>query len=204
MKSTILLSTLIVSLSLMSFTPSPVHVDTYTVDTKLSSLEWFAEKVTGKHNGSIAIAKGELYDNHGKISADFQIDMTTIRNSDLKDENKKNKLETHLKSEDFFSVSQFPVSRFVTTSITPIATKNESGFTHNIKGKLTIKNITNEISFDAIMNKEGDKISCSGTAVVDRSKYDIRYGSKTFFADIGDKMIYDNFQLKFTIVALNK
>ena len=91
---------------------------------------------------------------------------------------------------------------FVITSITPITNSKTEGATHNVKGNLTIKDKTNEINFDAAVKMEPGKITCIGNATVDRSKFDVKYGSKAFFPEIGDKIIYDEFTLKFNIVAI--
>ena len=90
----------------------------------------------------------------------------------------------------------------MTTSITSVKDAKQGGFTHTVKGNLTIKDKTNEISFDAVIKMEAGKIACTGTALVDRSKFDVKYGSKTFFPDIADKIIYDEFTLKFNVLAV--
>lgn len=177
--------------------------DTYKVDTKSSSLEWTGKKLTGEHTGTIHLSSGVVEMQNNTIKGGkFEIDMTSIDNKDLTGEWKA-KLENHLKSADFFDAAKFPKATFVVTSVKPLSAPKEGGFTHTIKGNLTIKDKTNEISFDAIVKIESGKVSCVGTASVDRSKFDVKYGSKTFFAEIGDKMIYDEFQLKFNIVAVN-
>lgn len=178
-----------------------LHTDTYKVDPKQSSLEWFAKKVSGKHNGTIMLKGGEVKNNHGAITGFVEIDMSTIANKDIEKQDARVKLENHLKSADFFDVATYPLSRFVVKSIVPLTPPKE-GFTHKVTGDLTIKDKTNEISFDAIIGLAQDKVTCKGSAVVDRSKYDVKYGSKTFFADIGDKMIDDEFILNFNIVAV--
>lgn len=202
MKKTILLSAAVASLTLTAFTVKKSHTDVYKVDPKQSSLEWFAEKVTGKHNGTIMLSGGTLQDNHGQLSGTVEIDMTTIANKDLESPEWGGKLETHLKSPDFFDAAKYPKSTFVISSITPIANAKPDGFTHKVKGMLTIKDKTNEVAFDAVLKTQEKNIVCVGSAIVDRSKYDIRYGSKTFFPNIGDKMINDEFTLKFTVVAV--
>src|SRR5688572_22658158 len=88
-----------------------LHVETYMVDVKSSKVEWFAEKVTGKHQGIVALSRGVIYNDHGKLGGTFIMDMTTIEVTDLKDD-KKAKLEGHLKSDDFFGVEKFPTSTF--------------------------------------------------------------------------------------------
>jgi len=177
------------------------HVEVYKADTKLSTLEWYAEKVGGKHNGTIALSSGEIKNDHGNLSGVFVIDMNSIADADMPDEKYQDKLDSHLKSADFFDATKYPTSKFVSTSITPIQNVKEGGFTHTLKGNLTIKDKTNEITFDAVIKGEANKVVCVGTAVVDRSKFDVKYGSKSFFPEIGDKMINDEFKLKFNVIA---
>lgn len=204
MKKTILLAGAILSLTIMAFTPKKLHVDIYKVDNKQSKLEWFAEKLTGKHNGTIMLSGGELKNDHANFTGIFEIDMTTIANLDLENETYKTKLEKHLKSEDFFDVAKYPKSTFVITSVTQNQNSKPGGVTHTVKGNLTIKDKTNEISFAAVVTTMSDKIICAGTATIDRSKFDVKYGSKSFFPEIGDKIIYDEFTLKFNVVALKQ
>lgn len=179
-----------------------LHTDTYKVDVKQSSMQWFAEKVGGKHNGTILLKGGNVSNNHGLLSGILEIDMATIVNTDIENETYKAKLENHLKSEDFFDVTKFPTSKFVVKSIVALTETKAEGPTHRVTGDLTLKDKTNSISFDAIVKLLSDKITVSGSAIVDRSKFDVRYRSKSFFADIGDKMIYDDFTLQFNIVAV--
>jgi len=177
-----------------------LHTDTYLVDLKSSKVEWFAEKVTGKHQGLISLSRGVVYNDHGRLGGTFVMDMTTIAVTDLTDE-KKSKLEGHLKSEDFFDVKKFPTSQFEITSVAPRAGYVEGGPNFDVTGKLTIKGKTNNETFPAIIKFDGNKMTAKVDMKVDRSKYDVRYGSKTFFPDIGDKAIYDEFLLKIDVVA---
>ncbi|TAL59377.1 MAG: YceI family protein [Bacteroidetes bacterium] len=177
------------------------HIENYKADTTLSSMEWFAEKVGGKHNGIITLYGGTISNDHGNLSAVFEMDMVSIACKDMTGEYAA-KMDKHLKSDDFFGVEKFPKAKFVSTSVAPIKDAKPGENTHTVKGNLTIKDKTNEITFDAVIKEEGGKIACVGTAIVDRSKYDIKYGSKTFFPEIGDKMINDEFKVKFSVVAV--
>ena len=188
--------------ALASFRPVSRHTDVYKLDTKTSTLEWYASKMAGNHNGTINFSGGEILSNHGALTGSVEVDMNTIRNSDISDETYKAKLEGHLKSPYFFDAAKFPKSVFVINSITPITESKTEGATHNVKGNLTIKDKTNPLSFDAAVKMEPNKITCVGSAVVDRSKYDVKYGSKAFFPEIGDKIIYDEFTLKFNLTAI--
>lgn len=177
-----------------------LHVDVYQVDINNSSAEWFAAKFTGKHNGTVKVSGGEINSNHGQLTGFVEIDMHSIADSDIKDEKMNAKLTNHLKSEDFFNADKYPKARFDILSIEPIKSIEE-GVTHKVTGNLTIKDKTNPLSFDATIIIQSNKITCVGSAVVDRSKFDVRYGSKSFFKDIGDKVIYDDFTLKFNVIA---
>jgi polyisoprenoid-binding protein YceI len=188
-------------LALFTITSNKLHTDVYKVDTNLSTLEWTGEKITRKHMGTIKLSAGEIRDNHGRITGNLEIDMNTIVNTDVKTPDGRKKLEDHLKSEDFFHSALYPKSKFVITSVIPLNYVKPGPFTHTVKGMLTIKDKTNEISFDAKIEITDNKFTCTGTAIVDRSKFDVRHQSKTFFPDIGDKVVYDEFSLKFNIVA---
>ena len=178
-----------------------LHVENYKLDPEASKVQWFAEKVTGKHNGTVKISSGSITNDHGKIAGTVIMDMTTITNVDQEGKSKE-KLEGHLKSEDFFSVTKFPTSTFEITSVTPKpgGAADEPNF--EVSGNLTIKGITNPISFPAFIKFEGPKMMAAADMKIDRTKYDIRYGSKSFFKDIGDKAIRDEFILKMDIVAV--
>ena len=174
----------------LAFT-NPAKVDTYKVDTEASSIDWIGRKITGQHTGKIKISSGDLLVNGNAIKGgSFVMDMNSM-NSDSQ------KLTGHLKTDDFFSVEKNPTSKFVITKVTG-AGKDRI----NVIGDLTIKGITQSISFPATVKKEGNAIvAVAKNVMIDRSKFDIRYGSKSFFNDIGDKAIDDNFELGINLVA---
>ncbi|MBP6335906.1 MAG: YceI family protein, partial [Bacteroidia bacterium] len=147
-----------------------LHVDVYPVDVNASSLEWNAAKFSGKHNGTVSFSSGEIHSNHGNLSGTFEIDMNTIKDLDIKDEAMNTKLTNHLKSADFFDVAKYPKAKYVITSVVPNKELKEGGATHRVHGNLTIKDKTNPLSFDATIITQDAKITCVGSAVVDRSK----------------------------------
>jgi len=163
----------------------------FTAKPETSKLEWLGEKVTGDHKGTINLQSGLLVWKDNKIvSGEFTIDMTSIKDVDA-----NARLEGHLKSEDFFGVEKFPVSKLVITESTPF----EKG-TGVVKGNLTIKGITQPVEFKASMHKTDAGKWFYANIIVDRSKYNVRYGSGSFFDNLGDKTIYDEFKIK---VSLN-
>lgn len=188
-----LIALLIVSVSFIK----PAKKEVYKIDSQKSSIEWLAKKVTGQHVGTIKLASGQLETNGKALkSGSFLIDMNTIVCTDLQGEY-NGKLIGHLRSEDFFSVEKNPISKFVITKVTAAGTDRA-----NITGNLTIKGITQAITFPASVKKQGDAmVAVAKNVKVDRTKYDIRYGSKSFFASIGDKAIDDEFELSINLVA---
>ncbi len=168
-----------------------------TVDTKAKSVEWVGKKVTGQHNGTVQLTEGSLsMDENGNLTGGtFTIDMATLISTDLSGEY-KGKLEGHLKSDDFFGVATYPTSTFVITKAVP-----QGPGKYKIVGNITIKGTTQEIQFPATVETKDGKVTAKADITIDRSKYDIRYGSGSFFDNLGDKTIYDNFDLSVSLVA---
>ena len=177
-----LASTIIVSL--LSFTN--VNAQEKKIEVKDSNIEWEGEKVTGSHEGTIELKDGYFTMENGELKGgEFVMDMTSITVTDLEGED-KGKLEGHLKSDDFFGVNNHPTAKLIITSVA-----KKSNGTYGVVADLTIKEKTNSITFDLDM----DDNSASTELTIDRSKYDVRYGSGSFFDNLGDKTIYDNFEL---------
>lgn len=170
---------------------------TYQVDKSLSKLNWVGKKVTGQHTGTINVSDGKLdIDNNVLKGGSFSLDTRSIAVTDIKDAGGNAKLLGHLKSEDFFGVEKFPAANFVITKVTP-----KGGSNYDVTGNLTIKGITNAITFPATVAVAGNKVTAKAAIKVDRTKYNIKYGSKSFFEGIGDKAIYDDFDLDVELVA---
>lgn len=172
--------------------------DTYKIDTQKSTIEWTGKKVVGQHNGEIKLASGTIItQDNVPAKGSFVINMASISNKDLTDDDSKGKLLGHLKSDDFFGVTKFPEAQFATTKIT----KSGNGGVV-ITGNLTIKGITSAVSFPATYAVSGNTLTAKATNVkVDRTKYNIKYNSKSFFDALGDKAIDDEFLLNISLVA---
>lgn len=156
------------------------------VNVEKSTINWNAKKVTGEHSGTVNLQDGALIFKNGKVAGgNFTVNMTSVTTTDLSGDWKA-KLDGHLKSEDFFSTEKFKTS---TLEFKKIAAKANGVYT--VTADLTIKGITNPVTFDLAV-----KGSTASTIVkIDRTKYDIKYGSKSFFDSIGDKAINDDFDL---------
>ena len=166
------------------------------VDTAKSTVKWLGKKVTGEHHGTISVKEGFLEVSNSKVTGGkVVIDMNSIVDEDLTDAEWNAKLVGHLKSDDFFGVATYPTAEFVLTKA------ENTGNNYKFSGNLTIKGITNPVSFTAVSSKEGKSSVYKGTLIIDRSKYNVKYGSKSFFDNLGDKVIYDEFTLDFSLVV---
>jgi len=174
---------------------------TYTVDTKTTTASWLGKKVTGQHEGKINLSSGKIISDGKNITGGtFTIDMTSITCTDLTDKGYNDKLIGHLKSDDFFSVDKNPTSKFEITSVT-IVPSSKPGNDYTVTGKLTIKGITNEITFPAMIKMDEKTMVVIAKIVVNRTKFDMKFGSASFFEKIGDKAISDEFELNVNVVA---
>jgi polyisoprenoid-binding protein YceI len=173
---------------------------TMKIDSKKSKVQWIAEKVTGTHDGHVTIKEGSLTISNNEITGgEVILDMTTITVDDIKDESTNAKLKGHLLSDDFFSVAKNPASTFKLKKFSPL--KSPDGNNYTVTGTLTIKGISNDISFPAKIDITGNLVTASADVTFDRTKWDIRYNSGSFFDGLGDYMIYDDVKIKFNIVA---
>ncbi len=170
------------------------------VVSEASSIIWEGGKVTGKHHGTVKISEGNLYLAGQNVSGgEFDIDFSTIKVDDIKDPEMNGKLEKHLKSDDFFSAEAHPKGKFVITSVENIS--DPGGNNILIHGELTIKGITNKVSFPAKATVKDGKISASAEFKIDRTLWDIKFRSGKFFENLGDNLIYDDFTIKLDIKA---
>ena len=186
-------------LSISMISTSLLTAQTMIIDPDRSMVEWTAAKVTGSHNGQVAIRSGEIVLNAGMLgTADVVMDMTTITCTDVTHEGANAKLVGHLKSDDFFSVEQHGTATFRTTTVEMVPTQR-NGRMYNVTGDLTIKGITHPASFTCLVEDVDDGVHAHGSLSFDRTKYDIRYRSGAFFEDLGDKMIMDEVHLNFDL-----
>lgn len=176
-------SFLVLAVVFSSFTNTLLNKE---VKVKESTINWKGYKVAGSHEGTINLKEGELTFNNDVLSGgNFTIDMASINVTDLETGDGKENLEGHLKSDDFFGVENYPQAKL---EITKVKEKNGN---FQVTGDLTIKGQTHPINFNmSIANK-----TATANLKIDRTKYDIKYGSSSFFDGLKDKAIYDEFDL---------
>lgn len=176
---------------------------TYEASQTESEVEWTGSKQIVRDwidTGTLAIASSSATVEGGELTAgQVTFDMTDLRVvSESNPDAEPSRLETHLKSGDFFSVEEYPEASFVLTEVT---SSTSSEFTYELTGDLTIKGTTNEISFPAEVYQTADgHLIVEGSAVVDRTRFGIRYGSDSFFDNLGDNVISDEFEVDMSVV----
>lgn len=179
-----------IALALIALASISMSAQSKKIDIAGSSIEWVAKKVTGQHNGTVNFKDGSLVLKGNAIKGgSFTVDMNSLTATDLQGEY-QGKLNGHLKADDFFGTDKFPTASLV---FKKIGSKSKDVYT--VTADLTIKGITKPITFD--MTVKGNTATTSFN--VDRTKYDIKYRSKSFFDSIGDKAINDEFELKVTL-----
>ena len=171
----------------------------YVMDNDNSSIKWTGRELSTKsHYGSLQMKNGSLTVNtDGTINGIIKIDMTTIDCEDLQGRSKAS-LERHLRSDDFFSVESHPIATLTFKSEGGIGAGNKLAF----NGDLEIKGISHPISFESEVKNVDPKVSALVNMTFDRSKYNVRFRSGTFFQNLGDKLIYDDIEISVDIRTL--
>jgi polyisoprenoid-binding protein YceI len=175
----------------------------YAADTTASVINWTGSKQTGSHSGTVKLSNGTVYVAHDTVQGGtFTINMRSITATDLSPEDGKEKLEGHLKGtalegqDHFFNVTKYPEAKFEITGI-----KTENG-KKTVEGNLTMKGITKNIKFPAIVGVTGNTATIvSDKFVIDRTQWKVNYGSKSVFDDLGDKFVNDEIELKVDVKA---
>lgn len=175
----------------VAFGTVTVTAQTKKVDASKSQINWVGKKVTGQHEGTINLQDGALVFKGKKlVGGNFTVDMTTISTTDLTGKGKAS-LDGHLKADDFFGTDKFATSKLVFKTIA-----DKGNNTYTVTADLTIKEKTNPVTFDIVVNNN----IATTKLVIDRTKYDIKYGSGSFFDGLGDKTISDNFELNVSLL----
>jgi len=182
---------------------TPIADGTYVVDPVASTLTWQAGKtlVPGYvDSGTIEIASGQVVITGGAASAgEVVIDMTSLKPGKTSNtQGTLTRLEEHLKSDDFFAVATYPTATFTLTSVTAEAGANR----YTLVGNLTIRGVTESIQIPATIAQQGDTLTVIGEAVVDRTRYGVKFGSDSLLTGLADNAIIDDeFILAFSLQA---
>ena len=173
--------------------------DTLYINVDNSTINWIGRKVTGEHSGTLNLSKGWVVMQEGSIiGGKFIFDMTSIKNTDIESPEWKEKLEKHLMSEDFFFVDSFP-NAILEIKYHHQIVDDKTGQTNQIIADLTIRGITHEINLPINISHTKSNLYAEGSINIDRTLFNIKYNSGTFFEELGDRMIYDNFTVQISL-----
>ncbi len=191
-------SKLSLSLFLLLFcTPALFAKTKYRIHPVHSNVTWMGSKPTGTHKGNVEIKSGNIERDGDNFEGEIIIDLNTITNTDLKSKSQNDDLVGHLKSEDFFDVSKFPEASLKITK-----TNKQTGKVFQVTGTVTIKDVSEKISFPVNVVFSKGELKADGKLKLDRTKFGIKYKSKKFFAALKDKFINDEIVLDFQIRAV--
>lgn len=191
---------LALAISTTAFAQTKEQTTTYNVDTQKTRIHWEGTKVTGKHDGNISVKNGHLIFKGAELTGgEIVVDMNSMTVIDITDKGTADKFLGHMKSGDFFDTAKYPESKLV------IKSTKKSGNDLEVTGDLTMIGKTKPITFKVTDWKWTDS-QVSGKAVVkvDRTLWDLRYGSGKFFKGLGDKAIHDEFTLTIDLFANRK
>lgn len=187
----------------LSFAFSAAKDKTLNLDTAKSTIEWTGRKavVKSEHSGTLALKSGTVkIDKNQIIGGDFEIDMKSLDNTDLKGNPKQADLVGHLKSNDFFDVEKYPTAKFAIKAVKAL-TKATSDATHEVTGDLTLKGETHPVTFPAKINITDKEATALATITIDRTLWNVRYASDKFFKGLGDKVIANDMTVKINLLA---
>lgn len=188
--------TFLIIFSLLIFSSySVLEAQVYKADPDKTVIIWHGKKLTGEHTGTIQLTSGSMEIKNDKpASGIIIIDMASLKDTDIANEGMRKKLEGHLRSDDFFSVTDYPEAR-----LEVIGTERTIGGPVTVKGNITIKGITEPLEFTTNMDEDGDNLIFTGHIDIDRTLFDVRYGSDRFFDNLGDAAIDDIFNLDYEL-----
>lgn len=177
--------------------PQLASASAYKVAPDKSQVRWTATKVTGAHNGTAPVKEGRFEMKDGLVTkGKIEIDLAKLKVLDLTDPKYNSDLTGHLKSDDFFSTDKHPIATF------EVEKAVREGDKQVLEGKLTLKGKAEAVKIPVTVTPQGDReVKLAGKAKLDRTLWDIKYRSGKFFPNIGDKMIHDEFEVDFDLVA---
>lgn len=199
---TLRLAQLLVFIGISTSAVSAAEHSQVTINPERSVVEWTGEKVTGSHHGLVQIHEGHAYLSDGTLTGgEFLLDMQSIVVKDIENPKDNAKLTRHLQSDDFFSAQDHRYAAFRITHVRPLEAKDRDGENYEISGDLSIKGITHAIHFPARVIVTDTEAKATAIVAVDRTQFNVRYGSGKFFENLGDKLIYDQFEVTLSLVG---
>ncbi len=167
----------------------------YNIDKNKSTVKWYATKVTGEHDGTVSLSYGKMEMENGKLTGGkVHVDMNSIVVLDIKDAGTNQKLVNHLKSEDFFFAEKHPTAVFTMKEVKYL-TGSDREDKYELTGDMYIRGISKEVTVPLTVRKAGESYIAEAKFTLDRSRWNVKFNSGSFFENLGDKLIHDEFNL---------
>lgn len=175
----------------------------HQIDCSLSRLEWIGRNICKRHHGTIDIKGGEIRFEKGMLTGGaITLDMGTIRNIDLEDDTLNGFLIRHLSSDDFFDVEHYPTAKFEIMECAAIPDATPGTPNYSINGTLTIKDVSREILIQATVTPGENRIASAHSCFdIDRTQWNINYGSGKLFEKLGMHLVNDIISLELFLTA---
>jgi polyisoprenoid-binding protein YceI len=183
---------------------APVIDGKFKVDVTTSVIRWTGQNLFNHHEGTLLLASGSLELTRGQlVKGEFSIDMDSIANTDITDHSMSAMLVGHLKTADFFQVGEYPTADLTLTAAMPISGATEGLPNYEISGALTLRGVTRQISFPAVIAAADDQhLTAQAHIQLDRTLFGSHYGSGKLFAFLGKHVVNDLIQLHLKIHAV--
>ena len=176
----------------------------YAVNIDESVIGWTGRNSNGKHYGTLKLLKGEIRVRNEAIDGAFEIDMTSMKNKDLQGDPLQPVLIAHLMSDDFFFVKMFPKAAFTLAAAKALEPVTLSSPNFEVEGTLELRGVKADLRFPATVNQRGDgSISIEAHFDLDRTRWNVLYGSSRFFEHLGMHLVYDWISIELRIFALS-
>jgi polyisoprenoid-binding protein YceI/rhodanese-related sulfurtransferase len=174
----------------------------YRVDASKSTIEWTGRNANSTHFGEVKLAAGQIAVKDGNITGTFDIDMNTITNKNLEGDELQPVLIAHLKSDDFFLTKLFPAAKFEILKSKPVLEPFLTAPNYEIHGTLSLRGVKTEQTFMATVTRTADKgLTAEAHFDIDRTKWNIIYGSTRFFEHLGMHMVFDLISIQVRLMA---
>ena len=176
----------------------------HRINVEKSRIEWTGRNLASAHSGIIKLSSGQIEVREGRpVRGEFMLDMDSIENLDIQDSGMRQVLIRHLKSDDFFDVRRFPSAEFRLLKITPLPAAQPGNPNWEVTGELTLKTVTNEIAFPAMIGQIPDGlIAADAHFDIDRTRWKVLYGSGKFYEKLGKHLVNDQVSLALKLVTL--
>ena len=177
---------------------------THRIDVEKNRIEWTGRNLTSAHSGTIKLHAGQIEVRDGRpVRGEFTLDMESTENLDVPDSKMRQILIDHLKSDDFFDVQRFPTVEFRLSKIMALLGARRGNPNWEVTGELTLKSVTNQIVFPAIIGLTSDGLIVAEAHFdIDRTRWNVLYGSGKFYEKLGKHLVNDEVSLALKLVTL--